>query len=70
MSRPECFAVVALMGCSLSEAQEQSLATKFERVTVMLDGDQAGQQAANECLTRLGRRMWVRVADVPEAEGL
>jgi len=59
------FAAVALMGCSLSEAQEQLLAAKCERVVVMLDGDEPGQEAAAECLTRLGRRMWARVASVP-----
>ena len=62
------FASVALMGCSLSEAQEQLLAAKCERVIVMLDGDEAGQHATAECLTRLGGRMWVRAAMVPEGK--
>ena len=59
------FPAVALMGCTLSDAQEELLATKFERVIVMLDGDEPGQQGTAECLAKLGRRMWVRAAVVP-----
>src|SRR5579871_503700 len=62
------FAAVALMGCSISEAQEQLLAAKCERVIIMLDGDEPGQQATVECLTRLGHMMWVRAANVPEGK--
>src|SRR6266436_2827299 len=54
-----------MSGCSPSEAQEELLAAKFERIVVMLDGDEPGQKAAAECLARLGRRMWVRAAVVP-----
>ncbi len=60
------FSAVALMGCSLSEAQEELLATKFERVVVMLDGDEAGRQATTEIVARLAARMWVREAILPE----
>ena len=62
------FCAVALMGCSLSEAQEELLAKTFERVILMLDGDEPGQQGRGECLARLGRRMWVRAAMVPEGK--
>jgi len=62
------FPAVALMGCSLSAVQEQLLAAKCERVIVMLDGDEPGQEAAAECLTQLGRRTWVRAANVPEGK--
>ena len=37
------FPAVALMGSSLSEAQEELLAATFERVVVMLDGDETGR---------------------------
>src|SRR5260370_28380275 len=60
------FPAVALMGCSLSEAQEGLLAAKFERVVVMLDGDEPGQQGTADCLSRLGRRIWVRAAMLPD----
>ncbi len=62
------FPAVALMGCSLSEAQDRLLAAKFERVVVMLDGDEAGRQAAAEILARLAARMWVRAATVAEGK--
>ena len=50
------------IGTEGSDTQEERLAVKFERVIVMLDGDEAGQEGTAECLTRLGRRMWVRTA--------
>ena len=52
------FPCVALMGSAMSRAQEDLLIRHFDVVCVLLDGDEAGQQAANDCLTRLGRRMW------------
>jgi DNA primase len=33
----------------------------------MLDGDEAGRNAATEAATRLAHRVWVRIADVAEA---
>ena len=62
------FPCVALMGSSLSDVQEALVAAKFERVIVMLDADEPGQQAAAECLTRLSRLMWVRAALLPEGK--
>jgi DNA primase len=62
------FQAVALMGSSLSEAQEDLLVANFERVIVMMDGDEAGRQAMDQCLTRLGRRTWVRGVMVPEGK--
>jgi len=53
------FPCVALMGCSLSAQQEELLARHFNTVCLMLDGDEAGRTATDECLLRLGRRMWV-----------
>jgi DNA primase len=62
------FPCVAMMGCSMSEAQEELLVKRFERAWFMLDGDEAGRKAAAEYVTRIGRRMWVRMADVPEGK--
>jgi DNA primase len=59
---------VALMGCSMSEAQEELLVKHFNSAWLMLDGDEAGWKAATECVTRMGRRMWVRLAEVPEGK--
>jgi hypothetical protein len=58
--------VVALMGSSLSEAQEQLLTLHFASVIVMLDGDEAGRRASEKCVVRLGRRMWVRAISLPD----
>jgi DNA primase len=32
----------------------------------MLDGDEAGRKAVENIAVRLARKLWVRVADVPE----
>jgi len=62
------FPTLALMGSTLSAAQEGLLEARFERVIVMLDGDEPGRAAEIECLTRLGARMWVRAIMVPEGK--
>jgi DNA primase len=59
---------VALMGCSMSQQQEELLATHFETVWLMLDGDEAGRQAADEVLPRLAERLFVRIVKVPEGK--
>jgi DNA primase len=58
--------VVALMGCSMSEEQESLLVAHAEMVLVMLDGDEAGRQGTEDLLARLGRRVWVKSAELPE----
>jgi len=57
------FPAVALMGSTMSEAQEQLLICDFDRVVVMLDGDEAGRKAADEFSARLVRKVFVRVVD-------
>jgi len=59
---------VALMGSSLSEAQEELLAKHFKSVCLLLDGDEAGERATDACLVRLGRRMWVWAAVLPDGQ--
>jgi DNA primase len=46
---------VALMGSTMSKAQENLLAENFANVIVMLDGDKAGRGAAIEIADRLQR---------------
>lgn len=58
--------VVALMGSSLSEAQEQLLIRHFQSVILMLDGDQAGHRASEKCLARLGPRMRAQTITLPD----
>jgi DNA primase len=62
------FPAVALMGSSLSEAQEQLLAAHFTQVVLMLDGDEAGSRAAAEIAARLVRTVFVRIVDVGEGK--
>ena len=52
--------VVALMGAALSPDQEKLLVQRFRRVTLMLDGDQAGWTASHAAAQRLASRCSVR----------
>ena len=58
--------VVALMGTTLSEDQEELLLEHFDRVVLLLDGDEAGRLASREIGGRLCERGFVRVVPVPE----
>jgi DNA primase len=46
---------VALMGSTATEEQ-LNLLSRFETITLMLDGDQAGRNGTTELLTKLGKR--------------
>jgi len=52
--------VVALMGSTLSEAQEQLLLTHCDRLALMFDGDDAGAKCLREFYGRLRRRLHLR----------
>jgi DNA primase len=52
--------VVALMGSSLSEAQEHLLLALTDRLALMFDGDDAGTKCLREFYVRLRRRMYLR----------
>jgi DNA primase len=52
--------VVALMGSSLSDNQEALLAASFDRVILMLDGDEAGRVASCQIAGRLSFKLFVR----------
>ena len=60
--------VVALMGSSLSERQERLLVGRFQKVTLLLDGDDAGRTAAGEIAARLIRRVHVRIVEPPDGK--
>jgi DNA primase len=62
------FPCVALMGSSLSEHQERLLLGQFKKLTLLLDGDAAGREAAAEIAPRLIRKLHVRIVDVPEGK--
>ncbi len=57
--------VVALMGSSLSDRQ-QNLLSRFARIILLLDGDEAGRGAASEIAARLVRSHFVRVLDLDD----
>jgi len=57
--------VVALMGCTMSGAQERLLKANFRHVILFLDGDDAGRSATSEIAARLVRHVFVRVVDTP-----
>jgi 5S rRNA maturation endonuclease (ribonuclease M5) len=52
-------AVVALMGSALSRPQADLLTTHFDRVLLMLDGDEAGRHGAAAITTTLAERIEV-----------
>lgn len=63
------FLAVALLGSSLSKRQEGLIISSgASRITLLLDGDRAGREAALEMLPRLARQKFVRVAELPEGE--
>jgi DNA primase len=62
------FPAVALMGSSLSEEQmvllrEHCPVLRF--VTLMLDGDEAGQKAGDIIAARLAKHWWTRIVVLP-----
>jgi DNA primase len=59
------FPCVALMGSSMSKAQEELIVRHFKVVCVLLDDDEAGREGSMDCLTRLGRRMWTWAPTLP-----
>ena len=60
--------VVALMGCTLSDRQEKLLVDRFQKVTLLLDGDDAGMKASEDVARRLIRRVHVRLVEVPDGK--
>jgi len=60
--------VIALMGCEMSEAQENLLIEHFDEVVIMLDADESGRSAASQIASRIVRKLFVRIVDVPEGK--
>jgi DNA primase len=60
--------VVAIMGSSLSDAQEELLtrycATPDERLILFFDGNEAGQKGQADALARLAKRLFVRAVEL------
>jgi DNA primase len=63
--------VVALMGSSMSEAQEERIVETVGpegKVTLMLDEDEAGWKGREEALSRLSTRVYVKVIGLGEED--
>jgi len=56
------------MGSSLSRQQEELLARHFKNTCQMLDGDEAGRRATDECFLRLAGRMLVWSVMLPDGK--
>jgi DNA primase len=61
-------ASLGLLGSSLSKEQEAMIVDRFERVLLLFDGDEAGRAGADDCLLRLGRKVWVKALALPDGE--
>lgn len=60
---------VALMGLSISDEQVALLeAANVRRITVMLDGDDAGRKAAKKVAARCAHSFFTRLVDLPDDE--
>jgi len=60
------YPVVGLMGSTLSRHQADLLASHFDRVLLMLDGDEAGRHGAMSIAQALGPRMSVSVTSLED----
>jgi DNA primase len=56
---------IALMGSALSPEQEELLVAHAKAIVLMLDQDDAGRKASQEILSRLARRVFVKVIGLP-----
>ena len=59
--------VVALMGSSLSDEQ-QNVLCEFARVVLFLDGDEAGRTAARDVASILVQRTFVKIVNLPDGK--
>jgi DNA primase len=60
--------VVAVMGSTLSEAQEALLVGHFDRLALMFDGDDAGTKCLREFYARLRRRLYLKEIHLESGE--
>ncbi len=60
--------VVALMGSTLSDRQEQLLLCHTDRLALMLDGDDAGTACKRDLWSRLVRKLYIRDIHLEDGE--
>lgn len=61
-------AALGLLGSSLSKEQAAMIVDRFTSVLLLFDGDDAGRTASDDCLVRLGRRLWVKALALPDGQ--
>jgi DNA primase len=59
---------VALIGSQLSGQQEALLCQSFSGAALLFDGDEAGRRVTDECLVRLGRKLWVKAISLVDGQ--
>lgn len=58
---------VALMGCSVSDAQEKLLVESgYKYITLLLDGDKPGREAQERVLQKFAKKFFVYSAELPD----
>ncbi len=60
------FAVVALMGATMSARQVELLSEHFSKIVLLLDGDNAGRCGTQRAQEMLAKRMQVLIAPLPD----
>jgi len=60
------YSAISLLGSSLSGEQGEIICSHFKKVVLLFDGDDAGRAATDNCLGRLGRRLWVTAISLPD----
>ena len=60
-----CENVCALMGSKMSEHQENLILDATDKVILMFDADEAGQECTKDVLKRLAVKIYVRVVELP-----
>ena len=62
------FPCIALMGNSMSKAQEEIIIRHFNVACILLDGNEVGRQGSADCLARLGRHMFVYAPELADGK--
>jgi DNA primase len=59
---------LGLLGSSLSKEQAAMITGRFDSVLLLFDGDDSGRTATDDCLVRLGRKLWVKALALPDGQ--
>lgn len=60
------FPCVAILGSWLSDEQAELLISHFDRVLLLLDGDDAGRQGTEDAVVKLASHLWVTALSLPD----